>query len=153
MSAIVLLSSSSALPVVAVASSDEFFPSTVATAFTTSFSFGSLPSGTFTVQFPSPSAFVSTFVPSGSSTTTFAFGSALPLISLSPAFTGLIFGFAVASVGVVSVTVTGTVTSTSSPFGNVTVTTASVSPAFDTSGSVFTTTFDPSGRFVIFSLY
>ena len=54
---------------------------------------------------------------------------------------------------VVSVTVTGTVTSTSSPFGNVTVTTAVVSPAFDTSGSVFTTTFDPSGRFVIFSLY
>ena len=54
---------------------------------------------------------------------------------------------------VVSVTVTGTVTSTSSPFGRVTVTTASVSPAFDTSGCVFTTTFDPSGRFVIFSLY
>ena len=54
---------------------------------------------------------------------------------------------------VVSVTTTGTVTSTSSPFGNVTVTTACVSPAFDTSGSVFTTTSDPSGRFLIFSLY
>ena len=55
--------------------------------------------------------------------------------------------------GVVSVTVTGTLTSTSSPFGNVTVTTAFVSPAFDTSGSVFTLTSDPFGRFVIFSLY
>ena len=64
-----------------------------------------------------------------------------------------ISGFVVSSPGVVSVTVTGTVTSTSSPFGSVTVTTASVSPAFDTSGSVFTTTFDPSGRLVIFSLY
>ena len=64
-----------------------------------------------------------------------------------------ISGFVVSFPGVVSVTVTGTVTSTSSPFGNVTVTTAVVSPAFDTSGSVFTTTFDPSGRFVIFSLY
>ncbi|MDU5807155.1 MAG: hypothetical protein E6Z55_06740, partial [Peptoniphilus harei] len=88
-----------------------------------------------------------------SSTTTFAFGSALPLIALSPAFGSVIVGVAVFSVGVVSVTVTGTVTSTSSPFGSVTVTTAVVSPAFDTSGFVFTTTSDPFGRFVIFSLY
>ena len=45
------------------------------------------------------SAVVSTFVPSGRVTTTFAFGSALPLISLSPAFGSVIVGFAVASVG------------------------------------------------------
>ena len=89
----------SAFPVVASASSDGFFPSTVAVAFTVSPSFGSLPSGTFAVKFPSPSAVVSTFVPSGSSTTTFAFGSALPLISLSPAFGAVISGFAVCSVG------------------------------------------------------
>ena len=89
--------SPAAFPVVAVASSDGFFPSTVAVAFTVSPSFGSLPSGTFAVKFPSLSAVVSTFVPSGSSTTTFAFGSALPLISLSPAFGAVISGFAVAS--------------------------------------------------------
>ena len=88
----------SAFTVVAVASSDGFFPSTVATAFTVSPSFGSLPSGTSAVKFPSLSAVVSTFVPSGSSTTTFAFGSALPLISLSPAFGAVISGFAVFSV-------------------------------------------------------
>ena len=39
--------------VVAVASSDVVFPSTVALAFTTSFSFGSLPAGTFAVHLPS----------------------------------------------------------------------------------------------------
>ncbi|EEU12235.1 hypothetical protein HMPREF0078_1253, partial [Anaerococcus vaginalis ATCC 51170] len=63
------------------------------------------PSGTFAVQFPSPSAVVSTFVPSGSSTSTFAFGSAFPLISLSPAFGAVISGFAVASAGSASATV------------------------------------------------
>ena len=95
----------SAFPVVAFASSDGFFPSTVATAFTVSPSFGSLPAGTSAVQFPSPSAVVSTFVPSGRVTSTFAFGSALPLISLSPAFGAVISGFAVASVGVFAPTV------------------------------------------------
>ena len=84
--------------VVAVASSDGVFPSTVATAFTTSFSFGSLPAGTFAVHLPSPSAVVSTFVPSGSSTTTLAFGSDVPVIVLSPAFGAVITGFAVCSV-------------------------------------------------------
>ena len=43
----------SAFPVFAVASSDVVFPSTVALAFTTSFSFGSLPAGTFAVHLPS----------------------------------------------------------------------------------------------------
>ena len=84
--------SSSALPVVAVASSDGVFPSTVATAFTVSPSFGSLPFGTSAVQFPSWSAVVSTFVPSGNSTSTFAPGSAVPVIFLSPAFGAVIFG-------------------------------------------------------------
>ena len=98
-----VVSVGSALPTVAVASSDGFLPSTVAFAFTTSFSANSLPSGSFAVQFPSPSAVVSTFVLSGSSTSTFAFGSALPLISLSPVFGAVISGFAVVSVsGVVA---------------------------------------------------
>ena len=89
----------SALPTVAFASSDGFFPSTVAFAFTTSFSANSLPSGSFAVQFPSPSAVVFTFVPSGSSTSTFAFGSEVPVIVLSPAFGAVIFGCAVCSSG------------------------------------------------------
>ena len=98
----------SAFATVFVASSDGFFPSTVATAFITSFSFGSFPAGTFAVQFPSPSAVVSTFVPSGSSTTTLAFGSDVPVIVLSPAFGSVIVGVAVFSAGVLSVTVTTT---------------------------------------------
>ena len=98
-----------------------------------------VPSGTF-VAFPSLSVtfgFTVVFSPA------FPFASSYFTSYLSASF----------SAGVVSVTVTGTVTSTSLPFGRVTVTTASVSPALDTSGSVFTTTFDPFGRFVIFSLY
>ena len=91
--------------VFAVASSDGVFPSTVATALTMSFSFGSLPAGTFAVQFPSPSAVVSTFVPSGSSTTTLAFGTEVPLMVLSPAFGAVITGFAVCPAGVVAVAV------------------------------------------------
>ena len=83
--------------VVAVASSDGVFPSTVATAFITSFSFGSFPAGTFAVQLPSLSAVVSIFVPSGSSTTTLAFGSDVPVIVLSPAFGAVITGVAVCS--------------------------------------------------------
>ena len=86
--------------VFAVASSDGVFPSTVATAFITSFSFGSFPAGTFAVQLPSLSAVAFTFVPSGSSTTTLAFGSDVPVIVLSPAFGAVITGFAVCSAGV-----------------------------------------------------
>ena len=94
-----------------VASFDGFFPSTVAVAFTTSFSFGSLPFGTSAVHFPSPSAVVFTFVPSGSSTSTFAFGSEVPVIVLSPAFGAVISGFAVCSVSVSSTTLIFALTS------------------------------------------
>ena len=94
--------------VFAVASSDGVLPSTVATAFITSFSFGSFPAGTFAVHFPSPSAVVSTFVPSGSSTTTLAFGSDVPVIVLSPAFGAVIDGVAVFSTGASSLIERGT---------------------------------------------
>ena len=146
--------SSSALPVVAVASSDGVFPSTVATAFTVSPSFGSLPSGTSAVQFPSWSAVVSTFVPSGSSTTTFAFGSALPLISLSPAFGAVIVGFVVCSAGVAAVVVA--VASSDGVFPSTVATAFTVSPSFGSfpsgtsavqfpSWSAVVSTFVPSG--------
>ena len=95
-----LSSGVSTFPTVAVASSDGVFPSTVATAFITSFSFGSFPSGTFAVQLPLLSAVVVTFVPSGSSTTTLAFGSDVPVIVLSPAFGAVITGVAVCFVAV-----------------------------------------------------
>ena len=88
--------SDSSLPfTVAVASSDGFLPSTVATAFITSPSFGSLPAGTSAFQFPSLSAVVSIFVPSGSSTITLAFGSDVPVIVLSSAFGSVITGVVV----------------------------------------------------------
>ena len=98
-----------------------------------------VPSGAF-VAFPSLSV---TFGATLVSSPAFPFASSYFTSYLSASF----------SAGFVSFTVTGTSTSTFSPFGNVTVTTAFVSPAFDTSGSVFTTTSDPFGRFVIFSLY
>ena len=68
-------------------------------------------------------------------------------------FKSPIVGFVVSVPGVVSVTVTGIFTSTSSPFGRVTVTTAVLSPAVDTSGCVLIATVDPCGRFLILSLY
>ena len=80
---------SSALPVVAVVSSDGFLPSSVATAFTTSFSFNS---GVSTDQFPLSSAFVSFSVPSGRVTFTVAPGSAVPDTVVSPAFGCVIVG-------------------------------------------------------------
>ena len=85
-----------ALPLtVAVASLDSVFPVTVALALITSFSFRTFPAGTLAVHLPSSSAVVVIFVPSGSSTTTFAFGSDVPVIVVSPAVGEVIFGVAV----------------------------------------------------------
>ena len=116
---------------------------------------GSVPSGNF--QTPS-SPFVATRVPSWSFSSVYVIWTTSTSLSAGGVTVTdpSSFAFRVGAsglAGVVSVTVTGTLTSTSSPFGNITVTTASVSPAFDTSGSVFTLTSDPFGRFVIFSLY
>ena len=118
-----------------------------------------LPGVTMILPFPSISA--GTSLPSSSLADTFVSLSGLftftPVYCLSSV--GLTGFLPVSSTdvflsaGVVSVTVTGTFTSTFSPFGNVTVTTAVLSPVVDTSGSVFIATVDPSGRFLIFSLY
>ena len=79
--------------------SETFLPGAVAVVLTLSLpSAGAgtvLPSSSFTVKLPSLSAVPVALVPSGSSTTTSAFGSVLPVISVSPSVTALTVGFLV----------------------------------------------------------
>ena len=75
--------------------SETFLPGAVAVVLTVPEAGTVLPSGSFTMNLPSSPALSVAVVPSGSSTTTSAFGSVLPVISVSPSVTALTVGFSV----------------------------------------------------------